>query len=88
MSYSISDFVAAKKLFEIEIERWVVPFNCSYCGYDGVFGHRNKGDSVLMHPDCFQLDIYDKTDQTPLDMIMNIGQKETPKVYFDKKIMK
>lgn len=87
MSYTEQEFGAARALFEKEIERWAMPFNCSYCSYPGMLGYRTQGDSAFMHPDCFQLHRSEISQKTPIDLLMDIGQKETPRVYFDKKAL-
>jgi len=86
MSYKKEDFETARSLFEKPIERWITPFNCKYCGQTGMKGHRYKGDVEFKHPDCFLLYSTEITKETPIDLLMEIEESETPKVIFDKKI--
>ena len=84
MTYTQEQFKQARTIYEKKLIRHITPFDCPYCQNPGLIAHKNEGDKDFMHPDCFLLHLDSISKQTPIDMLMNIGEKETPKVYFDK----
>lgn len=88
MTYTQEQFAKARAIYEKSLIRHITPFDCPYCQNPGLLAHKNEGDEDFMHPDCFLLHLNDISKQTPIDMLMDIGEKETPKIYFDKKTFK
>ena len=84
MTYIPEQFKKARAIYEKKLIRHITPFDCPYCNHPGLYGHKHEGDKDFMHPDCFLLHLDDISEQTPIDMLMDIGEKETPSVYFDK----
>jgi len=88
MTYTQEQFDTAKAIYGSRLIRHITPFDCPYCQNPGLLAHKHEGDKDFMHPDCFLLHLNDISKQTPIDMLMNLGEKETPKVYFDKAAFK
>lgn len=86
MSYNEGEFAAARRLWETPVEHWLTFFKCAYCGTTGTLGNRLKGESSLMHSDCFSLYHSKRSEPTPLDLLMNIEEAGAPKVIFDKNV--
>jgi len=84
MTYTQEQFNQARAIYEKRLIRHITPFDCPYCHNPGHLAHKHEGDKDFMHPDCFLLHLNDISKQTPIDLLMDIGEKETPKVYFDK----
>ncbi|NOQ56216.1 MAG: hypothetical protein GQ477_05435 [Nanohaloarchaea archaeon] len=86
MVYTEKQFNDARAIFEKKLIRHITPFNCPYCNNPGYFAHKHEGDKYFMHPDCFMLNQFNILSETPIDMLMGIGDNETPEVYFKKKV--
>ena len=84
MVYTQEQFNNARDIYEKRLIRHIIPFDCPYCNHSGLLAHKHEGDNNFMHPDCFLLHLNDILKKTPIDMLMDIGEKKTPKVYFDK----
>ncbi len=88
MTYTQQQFKQARAIYEARLIRHITPFDCPYCQNPGFLAHKHEGDKDFMHPDCFLLHLNDISKQTPIDMLMDIGHKEKPKINFDKKTFK